>query len=173
VARKIAVIGTASSTGKTTIAAELASRLGIPHIELDALHHGPNWTEATADELRARVDAALAGLDGWVVDGHYFGKIGLKVLDQADLIVWLDLPMRVWLPRLLRRTHARVKGDVRLWNDNRETWRGGFALFVYALRHARRRGKEYPSRLAHLTVVRLRSPEQVRRWLETQSAARE
>jgi adenylate kinase family enzyme len=173
VARKIAVIATASSTGKTTVAAELAARLGVPHVELDALHHGPNWTEATADELRARVDAALAGLDGWIVDGHYFGKIGLQVLDQADLIVWLDLPMRVWLPRLIRRTYARITGNVRLWNDNRETWRGAFELFTYALRHARRRRKEYPHRLAHLRVVRLRSPEQVRRWLETQLAAPE
>ena len=31
-----------------------------PHVELDALHHGPNWTAATAEELRAGIEAALA-----------------------------------------------------------------------------------------------------------------
>jgi adenylate kinase family enzyme len=173
VARKIAVIGTASSSGKTTIAAELASRHGVPHVELDALHHGPNWTEATPEEFRERVDAALIGPDGWVVDGQYFGKIGLHVLDQADLIVWLDLPMRVWLPRLLRRTYSRIRGNVRLWNDNRETWRGSIALITFAVRNSRRRRKEYPQRLAHLEVVRLRSDAEIRRWLKTQPAGPE
>jgi AAA domain len=37
---KIAVVGT-SGSGKTTVARELARRLGVPHVELDALYHGP------------------------------------------------------------------------------------------------------------------------------------
>ena len=82
------------------MAARLAERLGVPHIELDALHHGPNWQEATAEELRARVEEALAGLDGWVADGNYMGKLGTWLIDQADTIVWLDLPLRTLLPRI-------------------------------------------------------------------------
>jgi|SRR5438105_4840170 len=41
---KIAVLGT-SGSGKTTVARELARGLGLPHVELDALFHGPGWTE--------------------------------------------------------------------------------------------------------------------------------
>ncbi len=40
--RRIVVIGT-SGSGKTTLARELAGRLNVPHIELDALHWKPNW----------------------------------------------------------------------------------------------------------------------------------
>ena len=76
-----------SCSGKTTLAARLAEALGVPHIELDALHHGPNWQEATAEELHARVEEALAGLDGWVTDGNYMGKLGTWLIDQADTIV--------------------------------------------------------------------------------------
>jgi len=36
-ARRINVVGT-SSVGKTTVAAAFASLLGVPHVELDALH---------------------------------------------------------------------------------------------------------------------------------------
>src|SRR6516164_7631405 len=105
--RRIAVIGSASGNGKTTLARELARRLDVPFVELDALAHGPNWTETPDDELRAQVEPIVAG-DAWVVDGTYRGKLGDLVLERADLVVWLDLPLRVWLPRLLRRTHRRV-----------------------------------------------------------------
>ena len=37
-ARRIVIKGT-SGVGKTTFGAELAARLGVPFIELDALHH--------------------------------------------------------------------------------------------------------------------------------------
>jgi adenylate kinase family enzyme len=72
-ARRIAVMGS-SCAGKTTLAGQLAERLGVPHVELDALHHGPNWTEATAEELKAKLEATLAPLDGWIADGNYMGN---------------------------------------------------------------------------------------------------
>ena len=40
------------------------------------------------------------------MDGSYRSKLGNLVLDSADTVVWLDQPIRVWLPRLLRRTSA-------------------------------------------------------------------
>ena len=100
---KVAILSSASGNGKTTVGRALAASLGVPFHELDALHHGPNWTEATRDELRAKVEPIVVS-DAWVIDGAYRGKIGDLVLEAADTVVWLDLPMRVWLPRLLRRT---------------------------------------------------------------------
>ena len=66
---RIAVVGT-SGAGKTTLSARLAARLGYPHVELDAFQHGPNWQQATVEELRERTDAATGG-DCWVCDGNY------------------------------------------------------------------------------------------------------
>jgi hypothetical protein len=42
--QRISVVGT-SGSGKTTTAAQIAKRLGIPHVKMDALHWEPNWTE--------------------------------------------------------------------------------------------------------------------------------
>jgi adenylate kinase family enzyme len=158
-------------TGKTTLAGRLSERLGVPHVELDALHHGPGWQEASAEELRARVDEALAGLDGWVVDGNYMGKLGTSVLDRADTIVWLDLPLRAILPRIFSRTRGRIRDRVELWNaGNFETWRGWWLLTSYTIRTHHRRRSYWPPRFVGRNVVRLRSAGAVDAWLARQRA---
>lgn len=168
--RRVAIVASASGNGKTTLGRELAARLRVPFVEMDALNHGPNWTEATAAELRTRVEPLLAG-DGWVVDGYYRGKLGDLIPESADLVVWLDLPLRVWLPRLLRRTARRVVRREELWNGNRETLRNVLfsreSLLAYSLRSHFRRRRFYPSELAPFRVVRLRTPKEVERWLAT------
>jgi adenylate kinase family enzyme len=162
-----------SGSGKTSFAGELATRLGVPYLELDAVHHiGPNWTEASAEELQAATQEFMAGApDGWVIDGNYESKLGDLVVEKADLIVWLDLPLRVSLGRLWRRTHGRLRDKVELWGGNRESWRGAFlgwnSLFVYAVRSWFRQRRHLPGKFSgDPRLVRLRSPEEARRWLD-------
>ena len=168
--RRVLIVATASCSGKTTLGRELARRLDVPFVELDALHHGPNWTEATSEELRTRVEPVVAE-EGWVIDGGYWGKLGDLVLRNADLVVWLDLPVRVWLPRLVRRTVGRVVRREELWNGNRESVRNVFfsrgSLIWYSLSNHRRHRRDYPERLAPYDLVRLRTPKEVERWLAT------
>jgi adenylate kinase family enzyme len=166
--KRVAVIGSASGNGKTTFGRALAERLGVPFVEMDALNHGPNWTEATAQELRAKVEPIVA-TDGWVVDGAYMGKLDHLVVGSADMVVWLDLPVWVWLPRLLRRTVGRAARREELWNGNRESFRMSFlsrdSVIWFALQNNWRRKREYVSRLAPYNVVRLRTQDEVDRFL--------
>jgi adenylate kinase family enzyme len=163
-----------SGSGKSTFARELAGRLGVPYLEIDAVHHGPNWTEASAEELQARVREFMAATpDGWVIDGNYESKLGELVLASADQIVWLDPPLRVALRRLWRRTLQRIRGEVELWGGNRESWRGAFwgreSLFAWTLRSWLRHRRQWPRKFAgDPRVVRLRSGDETRRWLEQQ-----
>jgi adenylate kinase family enzyme len=166
--RRIAVKG-GSGSGKTSVAAELARRLGVPHVELDALHHGPNWEEASPEELRARVNAVVDDAHGWVVDGNYERKLGTLVLDRAELVVWLDLPLRVKLRRLWKRTSGRIRRREALWNGNRESWRGAFwgreSLFAWTVRMHFAHRRRWPALLDGRNVVRLRSEEETAEWL--------
>ena len=168
VLRKVAVVASASGNGKTTFGRELARRLDVQFIELDALVHGPNWVETTDDELRALLEPILA-TDGWVIDGAYQRKLGDLVLKSADVIVWLDLPIRVWLPRLVWRTWRRIRGRERLWNDNRESLRtavwGRESLFGWAFHSHFHTRREWPAALARFHVIRLRAPAAVERFL--------
>jgi adenylate kinase family enzyme len=166
--RRIAVIASASGNGKTTLGRELARRLDVPFVELDALVHGPGWVETPDDELRAKVEPIVA-TEGWVIDGTYQRKLGDLVLDAADVVVWLDLPIRVWLPRLVRRTVRRAWRSEQLWNGNRESLAGALwgreSLFAWAFRGHFRRRREWPRELAPYPVVRLRTPADVEAFL--------
>jgi adenylate kinase family enzyme len=164
---RIAVVG-GSCSGKSTVARRLAEPNDLPYVELDALHWGPNWTPCPKDEFRARVEAAISG-DAWVVDGNYTGKLGDLVLARADLVVWLDLPLRVTLPRLWSRTRRRMREQTELWGGNRETWRDVLlsrdSLVVYTLRTHRGKRRRYEQRLARYEMVRLTSPAEIEAWL--------
>jgi len=171
--RRIVVKGT-TGAGKSTLAEALAGKLGVPHIELDALHHGPNWSAPPDEIFRARVRAAIEACpEGWVIDGNYDSKLGGTVIEAADAIVWLDLPLWTTFPRLWRRTMARIRNRTELWNGNRETWRDQFAsresIFIWTVRSHRKHRRTWPARFGNDSrLVRLRSDADVRRWLEAQ-----
>lgn len=171
---RIAIVGT-SGSGKTTLARHLALRLGIPHIELDALHWEPNWTPAPLDVFRDRTSRALNG-EAWTTDGNY-SRVRDIVWSRADTLVWLDYPLAVIMARVTRRTIRRSLMRQELWNGNRERLLaaccGRDAIIWWALRTYRRRRKEYPILLsqpenAHLTVVHLQSPRAAGEWLAGQ-----
>jgi adenylate kinase family enzyme len=166
--RKVAVIGT-TAAGKTTFSVRLAERLGVVHVELDALYHGPNWTPTAEVEFRRAVQSAL-GPEGWVADGNYSGSLGDLVLDQADVVVWLDIPFWTTMGRLWRRTLRRIRNRTELWSGNRETWRGAFfsrdSLFVWVVRTHFSRRRRYEEKLRLFNAVRLRSSEEAEAWLQ-------
>jgi adenylate kinase family enzyme len=173
--RRIAVVGV-SGNGKTTFARRLAARLEVPYTELDRLNHLPGWVEADADDLHREVEAAMSRSEGWVLDGSYMGKLGDLILRRADTIVWLDQPLWVVLPRLVKRAVKDIITKRDLFNGNRQTWRYAFwgrdSLVGYAIRQHSRRRHVWPPRFARvpgLEVVRLRSPRDVERWLESQT----
>ena len=171
--KRVAVMG-GSSSGKTTVSRRLAELLGVPHVELDALHHGAGWQESPAEVLQARVRAALdAAPAGWVVDGNYGAKLGSLVLERADTVVLLDPPLLRTFGRGLRRTITRTITRAELWNGNREQIRHVFTRYWipwWILGNHRRHRREVPERVAALpglALVHLRSDAEVERFLQS------
>jgi adenylate kinase family enzyme len=164
-----------SGSGKTTLARRVAAALDVPFVETDALVHGPGWSETGDAELRELLRPTVEG-DGWVIDSDYRRKLGTYVLEHADTVVWLDLPLHTCLRRLWGRTIPRIRRRQVLWNGNTESWRDAFggwdSLFVYAIRKHASQRRTLPQlltrpELAHLQVVRLRTPAAVAAWLGT------
>jgi adenylate kinase family enzyme len=176
-ARRIVVVGV-SGNGKTTLSRRLGAKLGLPVTELDALCHQPGWTEASDEDFRRYVEAAMSASDGWVLDGLYQRKIGDLILRRADTLVWLDQPLPLVLRRLVTRAVKDIVTRRDLFNGNRQTWR--FAFFVrdslvgYAIKQHFEHRRTWPQPFGdhpNLQVVRLRSPREVEAWLEAQLPA--
>ncbi len=169
--RRVVVLGV-TGAGKSTLAHELARLLDAPHVELDAFHHGPGWVPRSDEEFAARV-AAVRSQPRWVVDGNYVSRVSGVLWRHADLVVWLDLPLRVVLPRIVLRTVRRIRQGTELWSGNRERWDailGRGSLLRWAVTARRKYRAQYPALLADLEragvrVERLRSRAAVDRWL--------
>lgn len=165
------MVGT-TGAGKTTMARRLSERLGIPFVELDALHWGPDWAEPEREVFRGKVAAALAG-DAWVVDGNY-SKVRDLVWTRVETVVWLDYSFPRVIRQLLLRTLRRSLTGEELWQGNRERFWPQFfssdSLLLWAAKTYRRRRAQY-ARLAaapenaDIRFVRLGSPGEGEAWL--------
>jgi adenylate kinase family enzyme len=168
--RRVHVVGT-SGSGKTTVAASAARRLGVPHVELDAIHWLPGWQERPRDEFRRIVSERLAA-DAWVVDGNYDQRARDLVWARADTVVWLDLPRSTVMWQVTRRTLSRWWRSELLWGTNREDLAKSLltrdSILWWAWTTHARNHERYGRLLADvpLGVVRLRSRAEVDRWLD-------
>jgi hypothetical protein len=170
---RILILGRTGS-GKTTLARELAATIGVPHVELDALYFGPDFSTVPLSVLRERTSAAIAG-DRWVTDGNKSAVRDL-VWPRADTVIWLDYSLAVSLWRLGKRAIWRT--SVLKAQAAERTGNAGLPKQLFsaakgvltALRSHKGQRREYPRMFAeqenqHLAVVRLRSPRATRRWL--------
>lgn len=165
---RVLVAGT-SGAGKTTMAARIAGILGVPHIEIDALFHGPDWVPRPSFESDVH---AFSARPAWTTEWQY-RSVREHLADRADLLVWLDLPRSLVMRRIIRRTLVRRLRREELWNGNREaalwtiiTDRDHIVRWAWNTHHkSQARVAELMRRRPDLYVVRLRNQKEVGRWL--------
>jgi adenylate kinase family enzyme len=165
--RRVLLAGS-SGAGKTTVAAAVSGALGLAHVELDGLFHGPGWTPRPS--FVADVERLVAG-DGWVTEWQY-DAVRELLASRADLLVWLDLSRARVMAQLVRRTVVRRVRREPLWNGNVEPplrtvltdpehiLRWGWTTHARSQRRVQALQVQRPA----LVVVRLRSRREVRRW---------
>jgi adenylate kinase family enzyme len=164
---RVVVVGS-SGSGKTTVARRLAALLDSPHLEMDSIMHRDGWDSTRGDDF-ARIIARFAAQDRWVMDGNYTSHGSRDtVWPRAEAVVWLDVPRRTAMRRVMVRTLRRVFTREELWNGVREPFTNLYSLDPYKniivwawTRHARVREK-YETAMtdgtwAHAEVHRLRT----------------
>jgi adenylate kinase family enzyme len=170
---RVIVIGT-SCCGKTTLARRVAEALGSRHIELDAIHWRPGWSEAPTEEFRAAVQQQVEG-QRWVVDGNY-SEVQDIVWPRATDAIWLNYSFLTVFSRAFVRTVRRVFLREVLYNGNRESFRNAFlsrgSILWWVIRTFRRRREQYEALFSRgafpgLRLTELRRPGEAERLLRT------
>ena len=107
-AARIHIVGGPGS-GKTALSIRLARERGVEPLRLDDIAFDPSsGVAAPLAQRLSGVDSSLAE-PSWVTEGIYLGWTD-RLLAEADVIIWLDLP--IWVaftrkaPHHLRRTLA-------------------------------------------------------------------
>ncbi len=170
--RRVHVVGT-SGSGKTTVARAIADKLGIRHIELDAINWQPGWTELPKDQFYERVREETKHGD-WTIDGNYSAVRDI-IWDRVDTIVWLDMPFIPVFLRIVWRTIRRILTQEELWNTNTEKLDalvGKYGMPLWVIQTHEKRRKEYPPlladpKLSHVDIKVFKSLREVNAWIES------
>ncbi|MFC7321530.1 AAA family ATPase [Halobacillus campisalis] len=114
--KKIHIIGSVGS-GKTTLAKELSSKLGMPHYELDNVV----WIRQSSGDIRRTEREREEYLnriiksESWVIEGVHNEEWVKDCFQTADLIIFLDPP---YATRIYRITKRFIKQKLRLEESN-------------------------------------------------------
>ncbi|MGH8793294.1 MAG: hypothetical protein ACRDXX_11690 [Stackebrandtia sp.] len=150
--------------GKSTVARELADRLGLPLTHLDQEYWRPGWVRPEPDEWRARV-AELIAEDAWIHDGNYDSTLETR-LARADTVVFVDTPRRRCLWRIAKRRILRNRADPLDDCAERIDWEFVGYVWRFPADHRVRLLEKLNARAGRVDVVRLRTPSQIRGYLD-------
>lgn len=166
---RIMVIGVSAGVGKSTFARRLGDALNIPVYHLDALFWRPGWVESSLEEFAAAQRDIVAQAK-WIVEGNYSNTYDIRA-EQADTIIYLELPLRVCLYRVMKRwvTHlGQTRSD--MGKDCKEKIDFQFIKFIYTTYYPRKaKSQERLARFAaqgdNKTIVVLKNKKAIQQYL--------
>jgi adenylate kinase family enzyme len=98
--KKILIIGSGGA-GKSTLARELGTILGLQVIHLDAWYWNPGWVETPKAKWQTIIQD-LTLRESWIMDGNYGGTLDIR-LSVADTVIFLDFSRILCLSRVIKR----------------------------------------------------------------------
>ncbi|MCH9610354.1 MAG: hypothetical protein S4CHLAM81_04860 [Chlamydiales bacterium] len=167
--RKVVVTGT-SGCGKTTLGCHLSTVINAKFIDLDELYWLPGWKKRDDDEFFDEIKQELS-VDKWIICGNY-SRARHEIWPYADIIIWLDLPLRTCLWRAFKRSLSRFFHKKPCCNGNYETlgrFFGKESILIWIWNTYSRRKKAYAKYFTEQTdtrsLIRLKTKGEVNQFI--------
>lgn len=167
--KKVAVFGNAGG-GKSTLSKRLSEITGLPLYILDKIQYQSGGAEVTHEEYQHTHEQILA-TDRWIIDGFGCMETLWPRLNEADSLVYVDLPLYVhfWLvtKRLITGSFIPPAG----WPENSPILKSSMtsyrALWLCS-KYLTPRYREYVDRAQNTkSVYHLRSTKEIAQFLES------
>lgn len=163
------VIGVGAGVGKSTFAHRLGNLTGIEVTHLDRLYWKPNWVEASLEEFRTAQQQVVQN-EQWIIEGNYSSTFDIRE-PSADTIIYLELPLRVCLYRVLKRRvqyHGKTRDDIGEGCEEKIDW----AFLKYIVKTYGSRKKKMIERIQRYaeegkTVYYLKTSAQIEEFLKS------
>ena len=165
--QRVMIVGQPGA-GKSWLAREMGRIIGLPVHHMDSIHFLPGWIPRPADEKIEMARAVERG-ESWIFEGGLSATYDTR-MQRCDTLVILDMPLLLRVYRVGRRTlrdHGRTRPE--LPEDCPERFDPEFWRWIWQTRNTHRQElRRLPARApAHVRVHHLRTPREVRHFLET------
>lgn len=168
--KRIMVVGISSGVGKSTFARNLGDMLQAPVYHLDTLFWKPNWIEASIEEF-TEMQQQIVCNEEWIIEGNYNNTFHIRA-ERADTIIYLELPLRVCMYRVLKRwvmNIGRTRSDMGEGCKEKMDW--AFIKFIWTTYYPRKkkmreRFETFKKGDPNKTVILLKNKQKIASYLE-------
>jgi len=163
--KRVMIVG-GTGAGKTTVALVFGDITGLPVFHLDQVHYKPGWMERPLDK-KIEMAKALEAKPRWIIEGGLSSTYANRCR-RADTVIWLDLPVRTRLVRIVkRRVQYNNQARPDLPENCPERLAPEFLAYIMRTRNsAREKIAQAIAEAPHLTVHHLRTAKGVNTFLD-------
>lgn len=139
---KILIIG-AVATGKTTLARKMSIHTGIKYYEIDSIVHDDAKNRRRSEDEQIEIINQINKNNDWIIEGTLRKNLYI-LLDLADKIIYMDIPLRIRKMRIIFRYLKQKLGiekcnyksdkemlrNMFIWTENYEMERSYFEKYL-------------------------------------------
>lgn len=97
---RVLIIGS-NGAGKSTFAADLARRTGLPLFHIDRFYWRGNWDVTPREDFERQI-RDIVQTSRWIIDGNNIRSLEQR-LERADQVFWLEFSPVLCMARILKR----------------------------------------------------------------------
>jgi adenylate kinase family enzyme len=167
--KKVAVFGNAGG-GKSTLSKRLSEITGLPLYILDKIQYQSGGAEVSQEEYKHTHEQILA-TDRWIIDGFGCMETLWPRLNEADSLVYVDLPLYVHFGLVTKRLITGSFIPPESWPENSPILQSSInsyrALWL-CHKYLTPRYREYVDRAQNTkSVYHIRSTKEISQFLES------